>query len=168
MGNLNKVFLMGNLTRDPEVRYTPNGSSVVEFGMAINRSYNRQDGTKVEDTCFVDVSMFGKRGMVISQYFKKGSPILIEGRLNYRQWQDQNGQRRSKLNVVADNFEFLGGRGSGSGGGGGDSRGYSQGGSGQQSQGRPMPNQPHDDEPPLEDPGDSFNEQDVTGDDIPF
>jgi single-strand DNA-binding protein len=117
MANLNKVFLMGNLTRDPELRYTPSGTPVCEFGLAVNRVYTTSAGEKREETCFVDVTMWGRRGVVISEYFTKGRPIFIEGRLQFDQWETSEG-RRSKLRVVAENFEFIGGRGGGGGGGG--------------------------------------------------
>jgi single-strand DNA-binding protein len=127
MSNLNKVFLMGNLTRDPEVRSTPSGQSVTAMGMAISRTYfvggqGGQGGEKREETTFVDVDMWGRRGEVIAQYLKKGDPIFIEGRLNYRQWQDKEGNKRNKLSVTAENFEFLGGRRER--GEGGESRGH--------------------------------------------
>jgi single-strand DNA-binding protein len=108
MANLNKVFLMGNLTRDPELRYTPSGSPVCEFGLAINRSYKTAAGEQRDEVCFVDIVMWGRRGVVISEYFTKGKPIFIEGRLQYDSWETAEG-RRSRLRVVADNFEFLGG-----------------------------------------------------------
>ena len=108
MSNFNKVFLMGNLTRDPELRYMPSGAAVVSFGMAINRTFKSQDGEQKKETCFVDINMFGRRAEVISEYFSKGSSIFIEGRLRFEQWEAQDGQKRSKLVVVADNFEFLG------------------------------------------------------------
>jgi single-strand DNA-binding protein len=114
MANLNKVFLMGNLTRDPELRYTPSGTPVCEFGMAINRTFSTRDGDQREETCFVTVNMWGRRGEVISEYLSKGSPIFVEGRLKYDSWETSDG-RRSKLVVVAENFEFLGGGGSGGG-----------------------------------------------------
>ena len=107
MANLNKVFLMGNLTRDPELRYTPSGSPVCEFGLAINRSYKTAAGEQRDEVCFVDIVMWGRRGVVISEYFTKGKPIFIEGRLQYDSWETAEG-RRSRLRVVADNFEFLG------------------------------------------------------------
>ena len=110
MASLNKVFLMGNLTRDPELRYTPSGTPVCEFGLAVNRRYTTREGEQRDETCFVDVTMWGKRGVVISEYFTKGRPIFIEGRLKYDSWESAEG-RRSKLVVVAENFEFLGGRG---------------------------------------------------------
>ena len=84
MANLNKVFLMGNLTRDPELRYTPSGSPVCEFGLATNRVYKTSAGEQREEACFVDIVMWGQRGVVISEYFTKGRPIFIEGRLQYR------------------------------------------------------------------------------------
>ncbi len=108
MLNLNKVFLLGNLTRDPELRYTPSGTAIVAFGMAINRRFKSTDGEQKKETCFVDVNMFGRRAEVISEYFSKGSPIYIEGRLRFEQWEGQDGQKRNKLVVVADNFEFAG------------------------------------------------------------
>jgi single-strand DNA-binding protein len=129
MASLNKVFLMGNMTRDPELRYTPSGQPVCEFGLAINREYTKSSGERVEDTCFVDVTMWGRRGEVISEYLSKGDPIFVEGRLQYDSWEGQDGRRRSKLKVTAVNFEFIGRGGSGGGGGGGGSQGggYSQG-----------------------------------------
>ncbi|MFN3466094.1 MAG: single-stranded DNA-binding protein [Candidatus Brocadiales bacterium] len=108
MANLNKVLLMGNLTRDPELRYTPQGTAVVSFGMAINRKWATPGGESKEDVCFVEVSMFGRRAEVISEYFSKGNPIFIEGRLQYQQWESKEGQKRSALRVIADNFEFVG------------------------------------------------------------
>lgn len=110
MANFNRVFLIGNLTRDPELRYTPSGTPVCEFGLATNRTYTTSAGEQREETCFVDVTMWGRRGVVISEYFTKGRPIFIEGRLKYDSWETAEG-RRSKLSVVASNFEFIGGRG---------------------------------------------------------
>lgn len=110
MVNFNKVILGGNLTRDPEVRYTPNGTQITSFGLAINRKYRQGDEQK-EDTCFVDVSTFARQAELCAQYLTKGRPILLEGRLQFRSWEDQqSGQRRSKLDVVADRVNFLGGR----------------------------------------------------------
>ena len=110
MPSLNKVFLMGNLTRDPELRYTPNGTAVCDFGLAINRTWQTADGKKREETCFVDCTMWGRRGEVVAEHFRKGKPIFIEGRLQFDQWESKDGQKRNKLKVVADNFEFIGGR----------------------------------------------------------
>lgn len=107
MAKLNKVFLIGNLTRDPELRQTPGGSSVVSFGMAMNRTWMK-DGEKQEEVTFVDVTMWGKRAEVINQYFGKGDAILIEGRLTFNQWESKEGEKRSALRVTAESFEFVG------------------------------------------------------------
>src|SRR5262245_51866113 len=127
MANLNRVILAGNLTRDPELSYTASNLAVCKFGMAINRKWRDRDNNMKEDTTFVDVTAFGKPGETINQYMSKGRGILIEGRLNFRQWTDQEGKNRSKLSVVAENFQFLGDRGGGGGGGegGGGGRGPS-------------------------------------------
>jgi single-strand DNA-binding protein len=111
MSKFNKVFLMGNLTRDPELKYTPSGTAVVGFGIAINRTWKGADGEKKEDVCYVDINMFGRRAEVIEQYFKKGHPIFIDGRLQFQQWETQDGQKRNALKVVAESFEFIGGKG---------------------------------------------------------
>ncbi len=108
MASLNKVFLMGNLTRDPELRYMQNGKALVSFGMAASRTWTSPEGEKKEDVCFVDISMFGKRAEIISEYFSKGSPIFIEGRLQFRQWESKEGQKRNALRVVAEDFQFIG------------------------------------------------------------
>lgn len=130
MANLNKVMLIGNLTRDPEVRYTPKGTAVTDIGMAINRNYSTDDGDKREETTFVDITFWGRQAEVLGQYMKKGRPLYIEGRLQLDSWDDKNtGQKRSKLKVVGENFQFLGGRDDNAGGGGGSYQG------GQQSQG---------------------------------
>lgn len=119
MANFNKVILAGNLTRDPEVRYTPKGTAIAKFGMAINRTWKNEAGESKEEVTFVDIDAFGRQAEVISQYLKKGSPILMEGRLRLDQWDDkQTGQKRSKLGIVLEGFQFLGtGRGDGAGGG---------------------------------------------------
>jgi len=115
MPQYNKVFLMGHLTRDPQLSYLPNQTPVVEFGMAINSVFKKQDGSVGKETCYVDCQMFGKRAEVVNKYFKKGDPIFVEGRLKFDQWNAQDGSKRSKLRVFVENFEFLG-RGSGQGG----------------------------------------------------
>lgn len=113
MPNLNKVMLMGNLTRDPELRYLPSNTAVVGFGMAINRQWRSQEGEQREETTFVDCSAFGRVAEVINQYLKKGRPIYVDGRLRYEQWQDkQSGANRSKMSIVVENFQFLDSRGS--------------------------------------------------------
>ena len=111
MSNLNKVFLLGNLTRDPELRYMPSGSPVANFGLATNRRYTGQDGQKKEDVTFVDIEAFAKTAELCQQYLSKGRQVLIEGRLKYRTWESQDGQKRNKLSVVAERVTFLGGRG---------------------------------------------------------
>ena len=108
MANLNKVFLIGNLTRDPELRYTPSGTAVASFGIAVNRTWAGQSGEKKEEVCFVDINMFGRRAEVINEYFSKGNPIFIEGRLQFNQWETKDGQKRNTLRVVAENFQFIG------------------------------------------------------------
>ena len=106
MASFNKVILLGNLTRDPEMRYTSNGTPVASFGLAVNRRYGQGDERK-EEVCFVDISTFGRQAELASEYLKKGRMVLIEGRLQFRNWEDQNGQRRSKLDVVAERVNFM-------------------------------------------------------------
>ncbi len=108
MASLNKVFLMGNLTRDPELRYTPAGLAVASFGIAINRAWTAKTGEQKEDVCYVEINIFGRRAEVVGEYLSKGSPIFIEGRLQFSQWETKDGQKRSTLRVVADNFQFIG------------------------------------------------------------
>jgi len=108
MANFNKVILAGNLTRDPELRYTPKGTAVVRLGLAINRRWKGETGEMKDETTFVDVDAFGKTAETIAQYLKKGRPILMEGRLRYDTWEDkQTNQKRSKLGVVMESFQFL-------------------------------------------------------------
>lgn len=110
MASFNKVILMGNLTRDPELRQTQSGTSVCRFSIAVNRSYNGQDGNLREETCFIEVDSFGRTAENIGKYFSKGKPILLEGRLRQDTWDDkETGKSRSKLVVVLDRFEFVGG-----------------------------------------------------------
>ncbi|MEK6766989.1 MAG: single-stranded DNA-binding protein [Planctomycetota bacterium] len=108
MANLNKVFLIGNLTRDPELRYTPSGTAIASFGIATNREWKSSDGEKKKEVCYVDVNMFGRRAEVINEYFSKGNPIFIEGRLQFQQWETKDGQKRNTLRVVAEDFQFIG------------------------------------------------------------
>lgn len=118
MASLNKVMLIGNMTREPQLSYLPSQTPVVEFGLAVSRKFKKQDGSQGEETCFVDCQMFGKRAEVVNKYFKKGDPIFVEGRLKFDQWNAQDGSKRSKLRVFVENFEFLGKGGGGAGGGG--------------------------------------------------
>ena len=107
MASLNKVFLIGNLTRDPEVRYTPSGAAVCEFGLAVNRKYTANN-QEHNETCFVEIVVWGKQAESCGRYLEKGAPALIEGRLKFDQWQDKNsGAKRSKLQVVAERVQFL-------------------------------------------------------------
>ena len=122
MANFNKVILAGNLTRDPELRYTPKGTAIARIGLAINRNWTSETGERKEEVTFVDVDAFGKTAETIGQYFKKGRPILMEGRLRYETWEDkQTNQKRSKLGVVLESFQFIDQR-AGEGGGGAPAR----------------------------------------------
>ncbi|MCK6455978.1 MAG: single-stranded DNA-binding protein [Phycisphaerae bacterium] len=109
MANYNKVILAGNLTRDPQLSYLPSSTPVVDFGLAINRKWKSPDGADREETCFVDCRCFGRGAETINKYMTKGQPILVEGRLRYEQWESKEGQKRNKLSVVVDQFQFLGG-----------------------------------------------------------
>ena len=108
MASFNKVILMGNLTRDPELRMTPKGTAVCQIGVAVNQSYKDKDGNAREETTFVDIDVFGRQAEVISKYMTKGRPILIEGRLKLDSWESKEGEKRSKLKVVLENFQFVG------------------------------------------------------------
>ena len=125
MASFNKVILLGNLTRDPEVRYTPKGTAVTELGMAVNRVYTAENGEKREEATFVDVTLWGRTAEIAGEYLKKGRPVFIEGRLQLDTWDDkQSGQKRSKLKVVGEGLQLIGSRPGGAGGGGsGDEEG---------------------------------------------
>jgi single-strand DNA-binding protein len=111
MANLNRVLLIGNLTRDPDLRYTPKGTAVTEIGLAVNRVYTGEDGERKEETTFVDVTLWARLAEIAGQYLKKGRPVFVEGRLQLDTWDDkQTGQKRSKLRVVAENIQLLGAR----------------------------------------------------------
>lgn len=111
MPNLNLVQLMGNLTRDPEMKNTQNGTAVCDIGLAINRVWTPQGGEKQEETTFVDITFWGKQAQTIAQYCRKGKPLYVEGRLQMDQWEDKTtGQQRSRLKVTGERFQFLGGR----------------------------------------------------------
>jgi single-strand DNA-binding protein len=117
MASFNKVILLGNLTRDPEVRYTPKGTAVAELGLAVNRVYTTEAGEKREEATFVDVTLWGRTAEIAGEYLKKGRPVFIEGRLQLDTWDDkQSGQKRSKLKVVGEGLQLIGGKP----GGGGD------------------------------------------------
>jgi len=159
--SLNKVLLMGNLTRDPEVRYTPKGTAVGDLGLAVNDSYKAQDGTIKETVTFINVEVWGRQAETCKQYLSKGRPVFIEGQLRLDQWETPQGEKKTQLRVRADRVQFLGGGGQG-GSGGGASRGSYSGGGGAPGEqaakpARPAAPAPSDDAPPLPDE-----------DDIPF
>jgi single-strand DNA-binding protein len=159
MASLNKVMLIGNLTRDPEIRYTPKGTALAEIGLAVNRRYTAENGEKREETTFVDVTMWGKTAELAEKYLKKGNPVYIEGRLRLDSWDDKTtGAKRSKLSVVCEEMQFLGGRDSSSEGrGGGD---Y------EDRPARPAQRPASRPSSPPKAPVDP--DRDVEGDDIPF
>lgn len=150
MASFNKVMLLGNLTRDPEVKYTPKGSAVADIGLAVNRTYTTDGGEKREETTFVDVTMWGRQAEIAGEYLKKGRPLFVEGRLQLDTWDDkQTGQKRSKMRVVCENFQMLGSRdGGGEGGGGGGGGGRSSGGS-RPAKSAPAAEEPSDDDIPF-------------------
>ncbi|MFH1731536.1 MAG: single-stranded DNA-binding protein [Planctomycetota bacterium] len=118
MANLNKVLLIGNLTRDPELRYIQSGTAVVDLGLAVNRRVKKSDGTWGDEAAFIDVTVWGKQAENCAEYLSKGRPVFVEGRLQFDQWEDKKtGEKRSKLKVTADNVQFLAGRPGGGGGG---------------------------------------------------
>jgi single-strand DNA-binding protein len=178
MANYNKVILVGNLTRDPQLRYLPSQMAVVDFGLAVNHKFRTKTGEDREEVLFVDCSAFGKQAEVINQYCQKGKQILVEGRLKYDTWEDKNGGgKRSKHSVVVDNFQFLGGPREG--GGGGQQGGYdqSQGGGDEYSQrppqqnrgpARPPQNRPAAQQQPSAPEQPFGDEQQFKEDDIPF
>ncbi len=109
MANFNKVILAGNLTRDPEMRYTPKGTAIASFGLAVNRRWKTETGETRDEATFVDIEAFGRQAEVVCQYLKKGNPFLVEGRLRLDQWEDKNThQKQSKLKVVLEGFSFIG------------------------------------------------------------
>lgn len=162
MASYNRVILVGNLTRDPVVRYTPGGTAVSEIGLAVSRQWtDRQSNQRKEETTFVDVTLWGRQAEVAGEYLSKGKPVLIEGRLQLDQWEDkQSGEKRSKLRVVGETMQMLGSR-DGGGGGAGGGRGFQQS-SGHQAGGHSVP---VDDMPPS--PVDSFYDS-PPDDEVPF
>ena len=151
MASFNKVYLMGNLTRDPDVRTTPTGLKIAKLGLAVNRRYRTRDNEQKEETTFVDIDAFGQQAETLERYCQKGSPLFVEGRLRLEQWQTNTGENRSKLTVVLENFQFIGGR----------EGGQAREGSGSQQ----APSQPST-PPPAQKP--SPAENDIQDDDIPF
>jgi single-strand DNA-binding protein len=160
MANFNKVILIGNLTRDPELRYTPKGTAIARITVAVNRTWRSDSGEQREETSFVDVDAFGRQAETIGQYLKRGRPLLVEGRLRQDSWEDkQTGQKRSKLMVHLENFQFMdGGKGREGGGGGESADSISQA---SPPASAPRPSRPPTARPPAEDGmGDD--------DDVPF
>lgn len=160
MASFNKVILAGNLTRDPELRYTPKGTAIAKFALAINRKWTGEDGQKREEVTYVDVDAFEKKAELIGQYFRKGSPILVEGRLKLDQWDDkQTGQKRSRLGVILESLSFLDS-------GNRDAAAAAAGGGGAPAPSAPVarPARPAASPPPAE-PGEDGPPQ---GDDVPF
>jgi single-strand DNA-binding protein len=146
MASFNKVLLLGNLTRDPEVRYTPKGSAVADLGIAVNRQYTLDNGEKREEVTFVDVTFWGRTAEVAGEYLKKGRPVFIEGRLQLDTWDDkQSGQKRSKLKVIGETMQMLGSR-PGDGGGDADAPRAARASAPPKS---PAPGEPDDDEIPF-------------------
>jgi single-strand DNA-binding protein len=177
MASYNKVLLMGNLTRDPQMKYLPSQTPVVDFGLACNRKYKTQSGEQKEEVTFVDCSAFGRTAEVINQYFTKGKPIFIEGRLRYEQWEDkQGGGKRSRLSVQIENFQFVGGDRDGGGGGGGGGYEDAEGGGGAprgrapMRGGAPGGGNRYNNAPPQSAPAEQpfSEERQISDDDIPF
>lgn len=110
MASLNRVVLVGNLTRDPDIRSTPNGTSVTNFGLAVNRRWTNKQGEKVDGVDYFNIVAWGKLAELCGEYIKKGSPVALEGRLQSRSWETEDGQKRSVVEIVAENVQFLGGR----------------------------------------------------------
>ena len=163
MPNLNKVMLMGNLTRDPEIKYTPKGMAIAHFGIAVNRVWSNEAGEKQEEVTFIDIEMFGRKAEVVGEYFKKGKPIYVEGRLKLDSWDDKtSGLKKTKLKVVGETFEFLGSREGGAGGGGGGGGEHGEG----RAESRPASSFKKPASPPPRPPADP--DLDAEPDDIPF
>ena len=168
MASYNKVTLIGNLTRDPELKYTPKGTAIADIGLAVNRTYTTEGGEKREEVTFIDVTLWGRVAEIVGEYCKKGRPLFVEGRLQLDTWDDKaTGQKRSKLKVVGENIQLLGSKPEGSGGGGQSGGGGGEYGEGR-SESRRAPNRPapRPATPPPRKPVDP--DLDVPEDDIPF
>lgn len=145
MADYNKVMLMGNLTRDVELKFTPNNQPVANLGIAVNRRFRTKEGENREETTFVDCEAWGRTAEVMNQYLSKGKPVFIEGRLKLDQWQDKDGSNRSKLKVVIENFQFIDSKGGGGSGGGGGSQ-YAASSAGSSGSGQGGQHQPIEDD----------------------
>ena len=170
MASFNKVMIMGNLTRDPEIKYTPKGTAIADIGLAVNRNYTTESGEKREEVTFIDVTLWGRVAEIVGEYCKKGRPLFVEGRLHLDTWDDKTtGQKRSKLKVVGENIQLLGSREGGAGGGGGTGGGGGGEHGESRSEGRPpQQNRPasRPASPPARPPADP--DLDAPEDDIPF
>lgn len=156
MASFNKVILLGNVTRDPELKYTPKGTAVAQIGLAVNRVYSNDQGEKVEEVTFIDVELFGRTAEIANEYLRKGRPVMFEGRLKLDTWDDkQTGQKRSKLKVIGETMQLLGGRDGGGGGGGGGGDEYQERRSSAPPPRRPNPTQKAQD-PDLDQPEDDI------------
>jgi single-strand DNA-binding protein len=164
MASFNRVILVGNLTRDPELRYTPSGTAVAEIGLAVNDRRKNANGEWIDETTFVDVTLWSRTAEIASEYLSKGSPILVEGRLKLDTWEGNDGQKRSKLRVVAMNMQMLGSRGGGGGGGEGGGRAPANRGGGSRAPQQPSEPPPEDFDVPTGDGGGGGG----GGEDIPF
>lgn len=158
MASFNKVILLGNLTRDPETRVTASGITICKLCLAVSRVYSTREGERREETTFVDIDAFGKQAEVITKYMRKGRPLMVEGRLKLDQWESNDGQKRSKLGVILENFQFVGGRDdndSGTGISGSTESAYSDG--------------YEQSSPPKRDAGNDFSDSsDTLDEDVPF
>ena len=166
MASFNKVMIIGNLTRDPEIKYTPKGTAIADIGLAVNRNYTTDSGEKREEVTFIDVTLWGRVAEIVGEYCKKGRPLFVEGRLQLDTWDDKaTGQKRSKLKVVGENIQLLGSREGGAASGGEHGEGRSESRSeGRPPQGRPAASRPAS--PPPRPPADP--DLDAPEDDIPF
>ncbi len=164
MASLNKVMIIGNLTRDPEIKYTPKGTAIADIGLAVNRNYTTESGEKREEVTFIDVTLWGRVAEIVGEYCKKGRPLFVEGRLQLDTWDDKaTGQKRSKLKVVGDNIQLLGGREGGGGGSGGGGE-YSE----PRGESRPQSRPPGKSAPPPQKRPPADPDLDAAEDDIPF
>ncbi len=161
MANVNKVILIGNVTRDPEVKFTSKGSAVTDIGLAINRNYTLDNGEKREETTFVDVELWGRLAEIAGEYAKKGRPVYIEGRLRMDSWEDKaSGQKRTRMKVVGENLQLLGGRTGAPGpSGGGEHESYES---------APAAAAPRRSAPPQPQRQAAQPQSDAPDDDIPF
>jgi single-strand DNA-binding protein len=156
MASYNRVILVGNLTRDPEIKYIPSGTPVCEVGLALNERYKNTSGEWVEDVTFVEVTLWARTAEVASEYLSKGSPVLIEGRLKLDTWENKEGQKQSKLRVVCQRMQMLGGRGAGAGPAGEGGPRQAPRRDNAYSQSTPGPSRDESEAPPMEPPADDI------------